>query len=73
VRSTRELVLVIFSITVGAVLVLTVGGLLTIELVHPEVDTAPGLEAAWNVASLMLGGIVGYLFAVRRKNGNGHG
>lgn len=71
-RSTREIVLIIFAATVGAVLVLTVGGLLTIELVHPEADTGPGLEAAWNVASLMLGGITGYLFAIRRKNGNGH-
>lgn len=71
-RSTRELVLLIFAATGCAVLILTVGGLLTIELAHPEVDTTAGLSAAWDVTALMFGAVAGYVLARRNGNGKGH-
>jgi hypothetical protein len=69
VRETREVVLIVFAVTIAAVVVSAVVGLLAIELVHPETDTYNALNAVWNVAALMLGAVVGYLFG-RRRNGH---
>lgn len=67
-RPTRELVLIVFAATVGLVIVATIVGLLTLELVHPDTDTVDGLTAAWSAASVMFGIVAGYLLG--RRNGH---
>lgn len=70
-RSTRDVVLIVFAVTAGAVVWTALAGLLAIELINPRTDTGPGISVVWNVAALMLGAVAGYLIA-RRSNGNGH-
>lgn len=67
-RPTREIVLIVFAATVGATIVASIVGLLTLELVHPDTETADGLAAAWSAASVLFGIVAGYLLG--RRNGH---
>jgi hypothetical protein len=63
VRPTREIIIIVLAITVGAVVTSSIVGLLTIEAFHPDADTKDALSAAWDVAALMAGIVLGYLGA----------
>jgi hypothetical protein len=66
------LILLVLVGTACAVILITTTGLLTIELVHPEVDTTAGLSTVWEATALILGGVVGYVVARRNGGSGGH-
>ena len=68
-RPTREVVVVVLTIAAAACLVLSVGGLLAIELFHPETDTTTGLRSLWHVVAAIFSGLGGYVIG-RTRNGS---
>lgn len=67
-RPTRELVVLVLTLTACGVVLSSVIGLIAVELFHPETKTAPGWEIVWSIAGLMFGAVAGYLFAMRARS-----
>ena len=60
-RPTREVVVIVLAIAVGAGVVSSIVGLLVVEAVSPSSDAADGIPIAWDVLALMAGVVVGYI------------
>jgi hypothetical protein len=60
-RPTRDVIAIVFTIAGAAAMLLGLAGVITLELVHPEANTTPALEALIDVTALMLGAGIGFL------------
>lgn len=68
-RPTREIVIVVMAISVGAGVVASIVGLLILEAADRGSDVGAELEVAWDTLALMAGIVLGYLLAKLRMNG----
>jgi hypothetical protein len=65
-RTTRELIALVLVATLAVVLVLVVGGVVTVEVVNPDVDTSRAVGAVGSALSALTGVVVGYLIRGER-------
>lgn len=67
-RPTSEIVLLLIASTIGVVLVLSVVGLLTLEIFRPETDLVAALTSVAHTLDVLVGVVVGYLVGVKRRD-----
>jgi VIT1/CCC1 family predicted Fe2+/Mn2+ transporter len=72
-RSIQDTLILILALTLCASLLIAAFGLVTLALIHPEVDITAASSAVGGLLTSLLGLIIGYLAgrAHGRHNGNG--
>jgi hypothetical protein len=60
-RPVRDLVVLIMVVTVSAVLLVSVVGLVTIQLFRPETDSSAVAGALGHVVQILVGAVLGFL------------
>ena len=60
-HSAVDIVVIIFSLTVGIILVVSCLGILAMRLVHPEVDVTPGVSAMGRMVEMLVTALIGFV------------
>jgi len=60
-RSATDLVVLAIVAIVGIVLIVGALGVLLVEILHPELDTAPIVEAESEILAVLVGALVGFI------------
>lgn len=60
-RPTAEILVILFGVTICAVLLVTVVTLLTVEVVNPGANVSDAVRAVTDMVNTMLGLVVGFL------------
>lgn len=60
-RSTADLVIMLVAVVICAILLLTLVGIIAIELVHPEFDSDPLVRVESEILGVLVGALVGFV------------
>jgi len=72
-RPTRDVVVLMVTATLCAVLLLAGAGLATVVVLHPESDVSDAAGRLWHGVTILLGVVAGYLGGRRASPGSGDG